>query len=100
MDEGWFWIILCWMLIIGVWLWTRRIEREVREIEKDVTAMLSNVLFMQTEKHDDMIFAYDAMSGNFICQGATMEELNINFGKRYPNRRGVLVEEKGTQSVL
>ena len=69
-------------------------------MEKDVTAILSKVLFMKTETHDNMIFAYDAMSGDFVCQGATMEELNANFGKRYPDRRGVLIEPEGTKSVL
>ena len=100
MDDYWFWVILVWALVIGVWLWSRKIEREIKAVEKDVGKLLSNMIFMRTEKHNDIIFAYDAMSGDFVCQGNTLEELNKNFGERYPNRRGVLIEAEETTIVL
>lgn len=40
------------------------------------------------------------MTDEFVCQGADMDELNANFGKRFPGRRGVLIEPEGTKNVL
>jgi hypothetical protein len=100
MDDQWFWIIICWAVIIGVWLWSRKIEREVKEVEKDVHTLLNKILFMRVEKHDDKMFAYDAMTDEFICQGISLEDLNKNFGIRFPNRRGILVEAEETPNVL
>ena len=97
MDDQWFWIVF-WAVLVGVWLWSRKVERELKQVEQDVHLILNKVLFMRVEKHDDKIFAYDATTDEFICQGATMEELNKNFGIRYPNRRGILIEE--TPDVL
>ena len=100
MDDQWFWIVVSWALLIGVWLWSRKVERNLKEVEKDVHKILDKILFMRVEKHGDKIFAYDATTDEFVCQGMTMEELNKNFGVRYPNRRGILVEAKETPNVL
>ena len=104
MDEQWFWIILCWTLLIAVWMLMRKVDRDIKEVhaevEKDIQSLLSKILFMRVEKHDEGMFAYDATSGDFVCQGSNMEELNTNFGLRYPNRRGVIVEAEETANVL
>jgi hypothetical protein len=82
----------------------RKVDRDIKavhaEVEKDMQSMLSKILFMRVEKYDDRMFAYDATSGDFVCQGSSLEELNTNFGLRYPNRRGVIVEDKETANVL
>lgn len=101
MDDYWFWIVLCWALIFCVWLWSRKIEREVREVEKDIRMVMNKIMFMRIENHNGRVFAYNAMTEEFICQGADMDDLNANFGKRYPERRGVIVEpNKETANVL
>jgi hypothetical protein len=100
MDDSWFWIVVCWAVLIAVWVWSRRIEREVKNVEKDIEVLLSKILFMRVEKHNDLMFAYDASSGDFVCQGNSMEELNTNFGIRYPNRRGIIVEAEEPANVL
>jgi hypothetical protein len=51
-----------------------------------------DVLFMRTETYQHQIFAYDAITDEFVCQGADMEELNQRFGLRYPTRKGILVQ--------
>jgi len=100
MDDSWFWIVLLWAMIFFTWLWSRRIEREIKSVEKDVQIILDKILFMRVEKHNDLMFAYDASSGDFVCQGNSMEELNTNFGIRYPDRRGIIVEAEETPDVL
>lgn len=92
MDNYWFWVFAAWSLLIGVWLWSRKIDREVKAMEKDLKATLSKILFMRIEEHEGRLFAYNAFNNEFVCQGADKEELNENFGKRYPDRRGVIVE--------
>lgn len=99
MDDYWFWVFLTWGLVIGVWLWSRKIDREVKELEQDIKQTLSKILFMRVEKHDDLLLAYNAFNNEFICQGVDMDDLNKNFGKRYPERRGVIVEPDGTTAL-
>lgn len=100
MEDYWFWLVLAWALIFCVWLWSRKIERDIKEVEKDIRMVMDKILFMRIENHNDRLFAYNAMTDEFVCQGADMDELNANFGKRYPERRGVLIEPEGTKSVL
>lgn len=100
MEDYWFWVFLCWVLIVCVWLWSRKIEREIKEVEKDIRMVMDKILFMRIEEHNGRFFAYNAMTDEFICQGADMAELNVNFGVRYPERRGVLIEPEGTKNVL
>jgi hypothetical protein len=92
MDDYWFWVIVTWALVIGVWLWSRKIDREVKAMEKDIKLALNKILFMRIEEHDGRLFAYNAINSEFICQGANKEELGENFGKRYPEHKGVIVE--------
>jgi hypothetical protein len=47
---------------------------------------------MRVETHADTVYAYNAMNHEFVCQGKDMDDLNIQFGLRYPGRRGVIVE--------
>jgi len=101
MESLEIWFALCMVLVVGVWLYSRKLHGEVKEIEKDIRMVMDKIMFMRIEKHDDKVFAYNAMTEEFICQGHDMDDLNANFGKRYPGRRGVIVEpNKETTSVL
>ena len=101
MESLEIWFALCMVLVVGVWLYSRRLHREIKEMEKDIRMVMDKIMFMRIEKHDNKVFAYNAMSEEFICQGTDMDDLNANFGKRYPGRRGVIVEPKEeTPNVL
>jgi hypothetical protein len=101
MDDFGFWVLLSLALIVCVWLWTRKINREIREVEKDILMVMDKIMFMRIENHNGLMFAYNAMTEEFICQGADMDDLNANFGKRFPGRRGVIVDpNKDTANVL
>ena len=50
---------------------------------------------MRTETHNDIIFAYNAITNDFVCQGKDMDELNKNFGLRFPESKGVIVKPDG-----
>lgn len=93
-------LVLCIVLVVGVWMWARKIKKEVAEIESHIRTELSKIVFMHVEHHDNSVFAYNAFNEEFICQGADLEDLNIQFGKRFPNRRGIIVESEEKINVL
>jgi len=96
LDLIW-WCLLA--FLIGIWWWSRRLKKHVDEMHKEIQQLLSKIIFMRTETHGDVIYAYNAFNNEFVCQGKDLEELSEQFGKRYPDRKGVIVkpdEEKAT----
>jgi hypothetical protein len=93
-------------LLVGVLLLTRMVQKtigqqEVEAIHQLAERMATQLIFLRVEETPNLFLAYDAVSGDFVCQGITMEDLNVNFGLRYPNKKGILVEpEKGEASEL
>ena len=91
MDDQWLWWAFLFAFLIA-WLWSRKINRDIQQMESDIKKVLNKILFMRVEKHNELFLAYNAFNDEFICQGITMDELNANFGKRYPGYKGVIVE--------
>lgn len=84
-------------LAVGTWLLIRGAKQAIDSHEADtIQALAQHIatqwIFLRVEKDADLLFAYDAVSGDFVCQGTTMENLQANFGLRYPSKKGVLVE--------
>jgi hypothetical protein len=79
-------------LLFVVWLWSRKVSKEINEVHKDVQQLLSKVVFMKIETHSDKLFAYNAVNEEFICQGKDMDELNQQFGIRFPDCKGIIVK--------
>jgi uridine kinase len=90
-DISIFWYLAI-AFIVGAWLWARRIKRDIQELEVQIKEVMSKIVFMRTETHNDIIFAYNAFNDEFICQGKDMEDLNVQFGKRFPDRKGIIVK--------
>jgi ABC-type antimicrobial peptide transport system permease subunit len=92
--------------VIGMLLLARAIkktlDKEQAESIQDLADRITNQLvFLRVEQDSNLFLAYDAVSGDFVCQGNTMEDLNVNFGKRYPTKKGILVEpDKGEAREL
>ena len=93
-------LVLCIVLVVGVWMWARKIKKEVAEIESHIRTELSKIVFMHVEHHDNSVLAYNAFNEEFICQGSDLEDLNIQLVKRFPNRRGIIVEPEEKINVL
>lgn len=84
-------------LVAGMMLLASTIQKTISKQEaetiQDLAEQLANqLIFLRVEKDADLLFAYNAVSGDFVCQGITMEELKVNFGLRYPAKKGILVE--------
>jgi hypothetical protein len=93
-------------LVAGLLLLVRAVKKAMDQQETETIQMLAEritnqLVFLKVDHTPDLLLAYDAISGDFVCQGATMEDLTANFGLRYPNKKGILVEpEKGEAHEL
>ena len=93
-------------LLAGVVLLTRAVQKTVSKQEAEAIADLAErittqLVFLRVEQDTNLFLAYDAVSGDFVCQGTTMEDLSANFGLRYPAKKGILVEpDKGEAHEL
>lgn len=73
------------------------VQEQVQELAQQ---MLDKLIFLRIEQQPGSIYAYNAMTDEFVCQGKDMDDLNINFGLRYPNKKGVLVTDEGEANEL
>lgn len=86
------------MAVLGIWLVVvlSKIQREgtqaAEQIRDFANEVISKLIFLKIEEHPEGLFAYDAVSGDYVCQGKDMDALNKAFGERYPNKKGVLVK--------
>lgn len=92
--------------VIGMLLLARAIKKtldkeQAESIQELADRITNQLVFLRVEQDSNLFLAYDAVSGDFVCQGNTMEDLNANFGKRYPTKKGILVEpDKGEAREL
>jgi hypothetical protein len=73
-------------------------SEESESIQSIVEQLAANLVFLRVEQANNLCLAYDAVSGEFVCQGTNMQELLANFGQRYPGKRGVLVEPESGEA--
>lgn len=84
-------------LVVGMWLLVRGAQKAVDTKETETIQSLAEritnqLVFLKVDETPNLLLAYDVVSGDFVCQGTTMEDLTANFGLRYPNKKGILVE--------
>lgn len=91
------------LFLILMWIVGQRLKRHIAEVEAQVVTevkeLFDKIIFMRTETHNDIIFAYNAVTNDFVCQGKDMEELNKNFGLRFPESKGVLIKPESEEVV-
>jgi hypothetical protein len=74
-----------------VWRTVRKFETELREIVREAVAEAeSNMIGLIVEQEGDVIYAYTEKDRQFVCQGATLEELRAGFRSRYPEKTAYL----------
>lgn len=89
--------------VIGMLLLARAIKKtldkeQAESIQELADRITNQLVFLRVEQDSNLFLAYDAVSGDFVCQGNTMEDLNVNFGKRYPTKKGILVEPESGEA--
>jgi len=71
------------------------------QVQELAIELLDKVIFLRIEQHLEVIYAYNAANNEFVCQGKTMDDLIVNFGLRYPNKKGIVVKpDKGEANEL
>jgi len=86
------------MLALLIKAWANYMQRKLQAtlIHNAAMEALGKMIFLRVEDHNDMKFAYDAITSEFVTQGKDIEELNLNFGKLFPTRCGIIVEPEET----
>jgi|LauGreDrversion4_2_1035121.scaffolds.fasta_scaffold1528803_2 hypothetical protein len=97
-DYSFIWWLLAIFLFV-VWRWTRKLEQDVNNMHKEIAGVMQKIVFMRIETHADVIYAYNAMNEEFVCQGKTMDDLNVQFGLRFPDRKGIIVQPDDKENV-
>ncbi len=96
-------LIVLVLFMVLLWAVGQKLKRHIAEVEAqmvtDVKTLFDKIIFMRTETHNDIIFAYNAVTNDFVCQGKDMEELNKNFGLRFPGSKGVLIKPESEEVV-
>jgi hypothetical protein len=71
------------------------------QVQELAIELLDKVIFLRIEQHLEVIYAYNAANDEFVCQGKNMDDLTVNFGLRYPNKKGIVVKpEEGEANEL
>jgi hypothetical protein len=79
------------VLVFYVWRTIRRFETELRELVREAVAEAeANLIGLIVEQEGDVIYAYTEQDRQFVCQGATVEEIRAGFRSRYPEKTAYL----------
>jgi len=79
------------ILTFVVWRIIHRFETELREIVREAVAETeASMIGLIVEQDGDMIYAYTEKDRQFVCQGATVEEIRAGFRSRYPEKTAYL----------
>jgi hypothetical protein len=74
-----------------VWRTVRRFETELREMVREAVAETeANMIGLIVEQEGEVIYAYTEKDRQFVCQGATVEEIRAGFRNRYPEKTAYL----------
>ena len=79
------------VLAFYVWRTIRRFETELRELVREAVAEAeANMIGLIVEQEGGVIYAYTEQDRQFVCQGATVEEIREGFKSRYPEKTAYL----------
>jgi hypothetical protein len=74
-----------------VWRAIRKFETELRAVVREaVSEAEANLIGLIVEQEGDVIYAYTEKDRQFVCQGATVEEIRAGFRSRYPEKTAYL----------
>lgn len=62
-------------------------------VDKALKVWKETMIPLSIEKVNDLFYAYNDETGEYVCQGADFTELNKNFSLRFPNN-GSYIKEK------
>jgi hypothetical protein len=63
---------------------------QLREDQIRAALKRGDLIALNVEKIDQQVLCYNAVTGDFVCQGQDMREIEQRFQHRYPGRQAVL----------
>lgn len=74
-----------------VWRIIRKFETDLRAVVREAVAEVeANMIGLIVEQEGQVIYAYTEKDRQFVCQGATVEEIRAGFKSRYPEKTAYL----------
>jgi len=82
------WAVMAWLVVrVFERMAAVRLELEQQrqqDLERQIPVRLT------VEQMQGMIYCWDTVTNDFVCQGRDLEELRDNFARRYPNRNAAI----------
>jgi len=79
------------ILAFVVWRIIRKFETDLRAVVRQAVAEAeANMIGLIVEQEGEVIYAYTEQDRQFVCQGATVEEIRAGFRSRYPEKTAYL----------
>jgi len=85
-------VVLSWLLNASL----KNMQKQMSEdelVDKSLKVWKDSMIPLSIEKVNDLFYAYNDETGEYVCQGADYRELNKNFSLRFPNN-GSYIKEK------
>lgn len=84
-------VVLSWL--INTSLKNMQQKTEDQFVDKALDIWKKHMIPLSVEKVNNLFYAYNDDSGEYVCQGADFNELQANFALRFPNN-GSYIKEK------
>ena len=77
--------------ILSIWYHANKLLAEFDAfINEEIQKRKDDVLNMRVEKANGVYYCYNNDNGVFLCQGASMSEIDQAFKNRFPNQKAVI----------
>ena len=63
---------------------------QLRSTDPELESETSDVMLLNIEKFQDQYYCYNTTSGEFVCQGKSIPELDEQFHSRYPGMKALI----------
>jgi hypothetical protein len=69
---------------------------QLRSVDPELESETPDVVLLNIEKFQDQYYCYNTTTGEFVCQGKSIPELDEQFHSRYPGMRALISSADAT----
>lgn len=69
---------------------------QLRSADPEMELETPDVMLLNIEKFQDQYYCYNTTSGEFVCQGKSIPELDQQFHSRYPDMKALISSADST----
>lgn len=85
MEIFWTWFVVGSLVAIMLHLYLKHM---VRDLQRQAAEFLrERVILLTVELENGHYFCYNTVTNEFVCQGASPDEITQNFRQRFPHKR-------------